>query len=566
MYYDAPTAAAVADECRLLLSGGRVQQVVQVDDLTVGFEIYARQERQYLIASADAQRARVHLTGVKLRRGVETPTPLLLLLRKYVRDGHVVSVRQPPFERILRIEVESAEGTFTLIVEAMGRHSNVILCEEDGTVLDAVKRVGLRLSRVRPILPGDLYVPPPPQDKLDPTDVTELRLRELLDGAEGNRPAWRALVNGIRGVSPLLAKEIVYRATGTVETGAHEVGWASPLLDAFQGIVAHTWEHDWQPCVATEEGRVVAFSPYALTQYPERERVDTIGEAIDLYYAATAGADAYAPAKAQVVTALRGARERVTGRRQALERQLIPQAEVDGLRLRGEMILAYAHTVQHGQRKMEAQVDWDQPPLHIDLDPELTAVQNAQAYFRRYEKAKAATAGLPNRIARADLDLAYLDQLSTDLELASNWPEIDEVRSGLVETGHMPERRRVKMQQGQPLRVAAEDGTLILVGRSARQNQEVTFRHAAPDDLWLHAVDVPGAHVIVKCEGRPVADRTLRQAARLAAAYSAARGEAGVLVAYTQRRYVRRIRGAGPGMVTYRGEQTIRVSLEKDAG
>jgi predicted ribosome quality control (RQC) complex YloA/Tae2 family protein len=558
MYFDALTAAAVADECRAL-RGGRIQEVIQVSELEIGLEVYAQNERRYLFASAHPQRSRVHLCTAKLRRGVEQPSPLLLLLRKYGRGGRIVAVRNPEFERIVRLEIESGEGTFAFIVEAMGRHANVILTQADGRVMDAIKRVGPRLSRVRPVLPGRPYVPPPLQAKLDPTALTELRLRELLENAGPAQPAWRALVNGVRGVSPLLAKEVVYRATDRVQTLASEIERMSPVLDAFHGIWSCVWEHAWQPCVADEERRVAAFAPYLLTQYPECVPVDTISEAIERYYEATAGVDAYAPARERARAVLDKARERVRGRRSAMERQLVSQETLENLRASGEMILAYAHAIQPGQGTLEAQADLDGPPLQIALDPQLTAVENAQAYFTRYEKAKSAMADIPRLLAQADRELAYLDQLATDLDLASNRPEIDEVESALAEAGHTP-KRRSRPQRGQPLRIVSEDGMPILVGRSARQNDEVTFRRAAADDLWLHAIDVPGSHVIVQCGGRPVPERTLRRAAALAASYSARRGESSVLVAYTQRRYVRRIKNAGPGMVTYTHEQTIRVS------
>ena len=201
----------------------------------------------------------------------------------------------------------------------------------------------------------------------------------------------------------------------------------------------------------------------------------------------------------------------------------------------------------------------DTAPLVIALDPNLSAVENAQSYFRRYEKSKAAVADLPRLIKKARLEAAYLEQLGVDLDLAGNRPEIDEVRTALADAGYAPVKRGSQPQRGQPLRRTSEDGLLILVGRSARQNHEVTFRRAAPDDLWLHAVDQPGSHVVVKSGGGVVLERTLLQAASLAAYYSAGRGESSVLVAYTERRYVRQIRGAGPGMVTYRHEKTVRV-------
>ena len=559
MYFDALTTAAVADELRECLVDGRVQQVVHVDDLTLGLEIYAQHQRHYLLASADARGSRVQLTGVKLRRGVDTPVPMLLLLRKHVRGARILGVRQPPFERLLHLDLGNPEGTFTLTVEAMGRHANVILCAEDGQVMDSIKRVGPRLSRVRPMLPGTRYELPPPQEKLAPADVTERLISEMIDEARAKQPVWRILVNGIRGISPLLGREMAYRAYGETELRSADLDHVAPLCDAFQELMQHAWDHAWQPCVALQEGEIVAYAPYTLTQYPDRESLTSISEAVDRYEGAQHSVDAYRPAKDRVRASLDEARKRVNSRLEALERQLIPQEELDQLRLSGEMILAYAHAVQRGQKILEAQVAYEGPPMVIALNPDLSAVENAQSYFKRYEKAKAAVVDLPRLIKRARLQVAYLEQLGLDLELAGNRPEIDEVRTALADGGYIPKKRGSQPQRGQPLRRTSEDGLLILVGRSARQNHEVTFRRAAPDDLWLHAVDRPGSHVVVKSGGGVVPERTLLQAAALAAYYSAGRSEAAVLVAYTERRYVRQIRGAGPGMVTYRHEQTVRV-------
>jgi len=172
MYFDALTMAAVADELRAHILGGRVQQILLPDDLSVGMEVYAHGERRYLLASAHPERARLHLAGEKLRRGVEKSNPLLLLLRKYVRGGRIAAIEQPPFERVIQIGVQHPEGATTLIIEVMGRYSNIALVAEDGLILECIKRVGPEMSRYRTILPQHFYVPPPPQRKLDPTAIT----------------------------------------------------------------------------------------------------------------------------------------------------------------------------------------------------------------------------------------------------------------------------------------------------------------------------------------------------------------------------------------------------------
>jgi predicted ribosome quality control (RQC) complex YloA/Tae2 family protein len=230
------------------------------------------------------------------------------------------------------------------------------------------------------------------------------------------------------------------------------------------------------------------------------------------------------------------------------------------------MILAYAHHIKPGQRELTALIEPDEPPVLIELDPHLSPVENAQRYFKRYKKAKSAAGEIPALLQRAELEMRYLDQLETDLDLAANRPEIQEVEACLAEAGYIREkRRRKKVGRSQPLAVNSKDGLLILVGRNSHQNEEVTFRQATPHDLWLHVRGAPGAHVIVKTGGQEVPEATLRQAAQLAAYYSQARGSTHVAVDYTEQRYVRRIKGAGPGLVTYTGEKTIRVAPRKPA-
>ncbi|MBC8249678.1 MAG: NFACT family protein, partial [Anaerolineales bacterium] len=551
MYFDALTMAAVADELRAQILGGRVQNVLLPDDLSVGMEVYAHGERRYLLGSAHPEYARLHLTGEKLRRGVEKPTPLVLLLRKYVRGGRIAAIEQPPFERILHIGMQHPEGNTTLIFEVMGRYSNIVLVAEEGLILECIKRVGPEKSRYRTILPQRLYVPPPPQSKLDPTDVTELRLRDILSNASPGSPVWKALVAGIRGVSPLMAREVVYRAMGDAEAAISQVAKVSPLLEAFQEMLMPVWEHRWQPSIVKRDERLVAFAPYPLTQYGDWEEVESISQAVEAYYGQMVGEDAYAAAKRGTREAILRARERVRRKQEALERSRVSQAQVEELRRRGEMILAYAHRIEPGQRELMAPVRPDEPPLLIELDPHLSPVENAQRYFVRYKKAKSAAGEIPALLQRAELEMRYLDQLETDLALAANRLEIQEVEASLAEAGYIREkRRRRKVGRSQPLAVNSQDGLLILVGRNSRQNEEVTFRRAAPNDLWLHVRGAPGAHVIVKTGGREVPEATLRQAAQLAAYYSQARGSTRVDVAYTERRYVRPIKGAGPGLVT----------------
>lgn len=561
MFFDALTMTCVADELRSTILGGRVQQVLIPENLSVGLEIYARHQRHYLLASAHAELGRVLLTSEKLRRGVDKETGMLLLLRKYARGAIVSAIEQPPFERILRLEFDHPEwGCSELVIEIMGRRSNIILVDTTSRVLDAVKRVGPQMSRVRPILPGKPYAPPPPQTKLPPSDLTEHRLREILAAHEAATQVWRALVSGLRGMSPLLAREIAFRALGHPRTTIGQVERLTPILEAIRDLLAPLGNGSWYPTVAKEGGQPVVYAPYALTHRGKPQSMPSMSQAIEVYVAAAASSDPYAAAKAPLREAITATRARLERRKSALQSSISQMAEADEWREQGEWILTYAHTITPGQQQLVAETG-DGGILIIPLDPDKPAVENAQAYFQRYRKAQRAAEGGPARLEEVTLALGDLEQLETDLDLAASRPEIDEVRAMLVEARYLKRRkgRPSRATHSQPLSLTSPDGFSMLVGRNSRQNDEVTFRRAQANDWWFHAHAVPGAHVIVRAEGQTLPPQTIQRAAELAAYFSRSRGEAKVLVDYTQRRHVRRIPRAAPGLVTYRHEKTIHV-------
>ncbi|MGD2205561.1 MAG: NFACT RNA binding domain-containing protein [Anaerolineae bacterium] len=562
MFFDALTMACVADELRTTLLGGRVQQVLLPDKLAVGIEIYAHRQRRYLLASAHTKLGRLTLASKKLRRGVEKQTGLLLLLRKYVRGAILSAIEQPPFERILHLKFDHVEwGCTELIIEVMGRHSNIILVDPGHHVMDAVKRVTPEMSRVRPILPNQPYSPPPPQDKLPPSELTEYRLRQILASAQEKTPVWRALVRGLQGMSPLLAREIAFRALGQPQAQVTQVERITPLLTTIGELLSPLDDGQWQPTVVLEDDQPAVYGPYPVTHRGEPQPVPSISQAIEAYTAAVATASPYAAAKRSVQGALTDARARLQRRRDALERALPQSGKADRWRQWGEWILAYAHTVTPGQTELVADTGTGES-LHIPLDPAKSAVDNAQDCFARYRKVQRAAEEIPVELKKVDLALSDLEQLETDLALATNRPEIDAVRSTLSERGYIQAKKdkRPRPAHSTPLSLTSPDGFRILVGRNSRQNDEVTFQRAQRHDWWFHVRGAPGAHVIVRAGGQELPPDTIRRAAELAAFFSQLQDEIDVLVDYTERRHVRRIPGAAPGLVTYEQEETIRVA------
>ncbi|MDW8299439.1 MAG: NFACT RNA binding domain-containing protein [Anaerolineae bacterium] len=559
MNFDVFTIAAITAELNNLLRGGRVQDTLELGDDALGLEIYSNHARHYLYLSAHPQQARLHLVPDRLRRGVENPSPLGLMLRRHIEGSRFAGAAQPAWERVVHLTFLSGEGEFTLIAEPMERRGNLLLVQ-NGQILDCIRRVGADENRMRVSLPAHPYVPPPPQtSKRDPSTLTLSLLTDILS-AEPSKLTWRLLTEKLLGFSPMLAKEAVFRATGKLNCRAEDCS-ASALLAEIQGLVSALTQGQFAPHICEQDGQVIAYAAYPITHLPNAQPVESMSAALNAFYGAPIGDAAYANAKKPVQAQLQEAIEKVSRRLDALKRSQRDEAERERLRQCGELILAYQYQIARGQTSFSAQYDFDAPPLEIALDPMLTPLENAQRYFEQYEKAKRAAAELPSLIAAAEQELDFLRQLETDLALAANYPEIGEVQDALQANGYWRGTPTARPRSGKsaPLKVSTPEGFVIWIGRNARQNEEVTFTKGSPDDLWLHARGIPGAHVIVKSSGRDVPNSVLERAASLAAYYSAARNEAYVPVDVTERRYVRKIKGGKIGMVTYRNEFTLNV-------
>lgn len=545
--FDGIALAAVVDELNEKILHGRVQEIVQLDALVFGFEIYANKTRQYLLATANPDDARIHLVSTKIRGSGEAPSPFLLLLRKHAEGAFIDSISQLPNERVLKMQFDhSRDGISTLVVETIGRYSNLILLDADSTVLDAAKRVTAHINRTRVVLPRQEYLPPPPQAKIDPSTLTASKLAHVLDENRGVILR-QTLVKTIAGVSPLFAREI-----------EHRVG-ASADAQVILATLAQLSHRPWQPSVAYEDGEPAAFAPYSLTQYSNARPFDSISAAIEAFYGAE---ESYAGLKENLRTPLAAVRDKLARKRDSLAQSLPKEQEVERLRTSGELILAYASQVREGQRVLKA--DGGDGVVDIALDPKLSAVENAQKYFKEYHRTKDAAARVPALLAAASADLEYAEQMLNDLGLAENRAEIDAVVLAAREVGLLKSQtkktRANTVAKSEPRAFESMDGLTILVGKNARQNEEITFGRAKPDDLWLHARNVAGAHVVIIGAGRTVPEATIKQAAQLAAQHSQARGVSRVDVIVTERKNVRRVPRGKPGMVTVRNERVVTVA------
>ncbi|CAG0982360.1 partial Rqc2 RqcH, partial [Anaerolineae bacterium] len=390
--------------------------------------------------------------------------------------------------------------------------------------------------------------PPPPQSKLDPDTLTASDLARVL--AE-NRDAtlWQMLVKNIAGVSPLLAREIEHRSS---------YSFKFPDPKELQEILVKLRERPWRPCVAYEDGEPAAFAPYALTQFEDTRAFQSISEAIESFYGAV---ESYAAAKEPLRAQIADARDKLARKRDALGQEQARAGDVERLRVSGEMILAYASQIIAGQKTLKAETETGN--IEIALDATLSPVENAKKYFKDYHRAKDAAVRVPALLAAANVQVEYAEQMLNDLDFAENRAEIDAVIAAARDAGLIVETRRVSRYPSglsEPRVFQSRDGFAILVGKNAKQNEEITFRRARADDLWLHTRGVAGAHVVIVRAGREIPESTIEEAAALAANYSQARGDTRVDVIVTERKNVHRVRGGNTGMVTVRESKTILVN------
>jgi predicted ribosome quality control (RQC) complex YloA/Tae2 family protein len=597
--FDILTVAAVADELNATILDGRIQRVGLLSKLTVGLEIYAGQRRRYLIAGADHDAPRLLLVDREPSFDTQLVTPMLLLLRKYARGGIVVGIEQPPLDRVVRVSIakrlgpynaafepeveapseeedeESPDGledaTFVhLVIEIMGRRSNIILVDDSGNIMEAVKRVTPAMSRVRPIAPKRPYTEPPLDDRLDPRRLTAAGAAALLDTQRPTAALAAVLPRTLRAVSPQMAREIAFGVAGDATVTVAALGPDGPAAVARETrrLLEPTLTGGWVPRVYRDgDGEVIAFSAVPLEHLANAA---TIEELTSISRAAELGSDlaeAERPGKhhqrrTRLLQSIAAARMKAETRLAALRVEAEKATEVERFRQWGELIYNYLWTIPAGASEFQVEGE-----PRVPLDPELSAKENARVYFERYRKAQSAGVQLPQLVGDAETELRYLDQISFQVTQAGNFQELEELAIEWEMQGrrHEPKPPAGRRPRSAPPRrtrpVVEMDQAQIYIGRSGVENDRIAFDIAGPNDTWLHARGVPGSHVIVKWRdlGGQEDDETVLFAASLAAYYSANRESGTVEVDVTRRRYVRKIRGAGPGMVTYRNERTVRV-------
>ncbi|GIN37590.1 Rqc2 family fibronectin-binding protein [Heyndrickxia oleronia] len=561
MSFDGLFTRAMTKELADILKGGRINKIHQPYKNEMIMIIRANGKNHKLILSAHPSYARIQLTKEQ-HENPQEPSMFCMLLRKHLEGYLIEDIYQTELDRVVIFEIKGRNeiGDISykqLYIEIMGRHSNIILVDKDrNMILDSIKHVPPAVNSYRSILPGQTYIAPPKQDKLNPLSASEDDILRTLDFNSGKID--KQIVEHFSGMSPLLAKEIV-----------HNAGLANRVTipQAFLSIMNELKQHNYLPSITSSTTKE-AFYLLPITYLEgEVKSFETISEMLDRYYFGKAERDRVKQQGHDLERFIKNEKEKNESKIEKLKTTLIDAKNADQYQLYGELLTANLHLVKKGMEQIEVVNYYDEhaKTVNISLDPRKSPSANAQAYFSKYQKAKNAIGIVQEQIDKAAVEIQYFERLMQQMESASP-KDIEEIRTELAEEGYIKLRqKRGTKNKAQKLTVEAyssSDGTEILVGKNNKQNDYLTNKLAARDEIWLHTKDIPGSHVVIRSKNP--SEETLLEAANLAAYFSKAKDSSSVPVDYTKVRNVKKPNGAKPGFVIYEQQQTVYVTPTAD--
>ena len=575
MALDAVCIKGICAELSEKLLNGRIDKIHQPEKDEIVIHVRTFTDNYRLVISAGSAHPRIHLTNTQKKNPITAPM-FCMLLRKHLGSGKIIAIEQAGFERIIKISVESYDelGDLTvkhIIAEIMGRNSNIILVNDDMKIIDSIKRVDFTVSTVRQVLPGLEYVLPPTQER---TPLTDVNSDTAIDFTKP-QPAEKALMSNVSGISPLTAREVIYRALGRTDVNTAELNLnkQSSVKAELIRLAENVKNGEFAPCVIKEKssGRLIDFSAIEIRQYEglaEVTETETLSTALDDFYSIRDMHERMRQRSADMVKLLNNAAERTEKKITILVKTLKDAENKDTYKIMGELITANLYRIKDGDRELTAENYYDNMnEIKIPLLPELSASQNAQRYFKRYNKAKTAETEAAKQLKNAREELDYIESTLAAVENAETETDLREIRAELIKEGYLKRRqdnKRRKNKPSEPLHFVSSDGFDIYVGKNNTQNDYVTTKLANSSDLWFHTKNIHGSHTIIKLGiNKDVPRTTVIEAAQLAAYYSKARESSQVPVDYTKIKNVKKPNGAKPGMVIYEGYNTIYVTPHK---
>ncbi len=555
----------------------RVDKIHQPSKEELVFSLRNQGGVQKLYLSARVNSPRVQLTAVSLENP-STPPMFCMLLRKRLTGARIAAIRQPDLERVLYFDFDCYNELgdpvrLTLAAEIMGRYSNLILIDEIGRVADAIKRVDLTMSPMRPLLPGVEYaLPPIDRDRLDASVCSAQTIAQAVVDIGGSIE--KALLSCTQGLSPLVCREIAYRtlqgdtATADALSAAQQQRLCEVIASVQERIL--TPEKSVPYIVYRSDGTPLDYSYLPITQYgldASGREVCSFSQLLDEFYSEKDAVERMRQRSQDVLRVLTNATDRLNRKIAQQRKELETSEKREEKRLYGDIIQANIHAIPRGADHADLINYYDEQcaTIRVPLDPTLSAVQNAQKYYKAYRKAKTAEEVLARQIAIGEEELRYLDTVFDALSRATTFREVEELREELAQSGylHIQQSKKKTAASTKPLEFVSQDGFTILVGRNNVQNDRLTTKTAKGSDWWFHTKNIAGSHTVILCDGVTPPETTMMEAAVLAATHSKAADSSQVPVDYTQIKFVKKPAGAKPGMVIYETNRTVFVTPDK---
>lgn len=565
MAFDGITIAAVVRELRSSLIGGRIYKIAQpeADELLLTIKTTdGGQER--LLLSAGASLPLIYLTKNNKPSPMTAPG-FCMLLRKHLQNGRITDITQPGLERIVHLHVEHLNEMGDLchkqlIIELMGKHSNLIFINDENMIIDSIKHISGMVSSVREVLPGRPYFIPETLNKQDPLTADADTFKELI--CASGMPVFKALYGHYTGISPLIAQELCHRASidGDLSTAYFHEAADGPLLlnrlyQAFSEAMTDIQKGAFSPVIVYENKTPAEFSVLPLTMYAGQDTVSfsSVSTLLEHYYAEKNTVTRIRQKSSDLRRIVQTALERNIKKYDLQIRQMQDTEKREKYRIYGELLNTYGYGASPGAKSLEALNYYTDETITIPLDPQLTPSENAKKYFDKYNKLKRTYEALSSLTLEVKEEIAHLESIQTALDIALLEEDLVQIKEELIESGYVRRKsgsKKVKITS-KPFHYISSDGYHIYVGKNNYQNEELTFKLANGNDWWFHAKGIPGSHVIVKSEGTPLPDTTFEEAARLAAYYSKHNGQDKVEVDYIEKKHVKKPSGKKPGFVVY---------------
>lgn len=565
MAFDGITIAAVTAELKHTLVNGRIYKIAQPESNELLLTIKTGDGGQKrLLISADASLPLIYITNQNKPSPMTAPS-FTMLLRKHLQNGRITDIRQPGLERIVELHVEHLDEMGDLchkrlIIELMGKHSNIIFVNEENLIIDSIKHISGMVSSVREVLPGRTYFIPETQEKQNPLSVTVESFEALL--LSRAVPLYKAIYTNFTGISPFYAQELCFKAgvDADISTqfflespeGKHAL---TKLSEAFLNAMERIKLEDFHPVVIYDKEKPVEFCALPITSHSadSLRAFSSISELLEAYYAEKNRYTHIRQRSVDLRKIVQTILERDLKKYDLQCRQMKDTEKKDTYRVYGELINTYGYQVAPGSRSMEALNYYTNETITIPLNPQISPLENSKKYFDKYGKLKRTYEALSQLTLEVKEEITHLESIQTALDIAQSEDDLAQIKEEMIESGYIRRKgsgKKVRLKS-RPLHYLNQDGFHIYVGKNNFQNEELTFQFAAGNDWWFHAKGMPGSHVIVKSEGRELTDATFEDAARLAAYYSRAKGQSKIEVDYTQKKNVKKPGGGKPGFVVY---------------